>query len=357
MKSCFLLFLALAQFIQFVYSSPLGPPGAEDPGSPYAVPQHTTQGFIKRHLKNVYNYFFNKEDSVHQDGYTKVYVMGKHMYYTYTHEYTPEDGNHPYDRENRGNVGNDDDILKYMKDDELIKRRDEEVEFHKQNKKKLEEESIRQMKEGWTPGREPIPPELQAKSAELPPEEDKEDSKEGGIIKKILRKVEHGFFKMAIPTIFKRSRRDLSENKDTSPSNGIKEKLKAHLKPIIITLMGKPHSKITDNVKEEIKGVVSKIPGVLGKAATHVKDAIGTVAGKVVDGVKSAVVTVGTNVIPANVQKMPWREYRDKITGKLMEYARKVDFLDVLPNPDDPNCSYNKWIQMKEHWGHRKKKE
>ncbi|KAI5703426.1 hypothetical protein M8J75_011643 [Diaphorina citri] len=313
-QTLFITFVCLAYVAN---SLPQGS-GRDEPGpvKDFAVPYHTTNSYIMSKLKSLYNYVFNKEESVHNDGYTKVYVMNKHMYYTYTHEFTPAN---EVDLDEDLHRITDDPILKqYMQNDAILKHR-QEVQYHVQNKKLYKEQMA---KTSQVYPQETFDPNL-LKS-------DEKDSPEDGIMSRIKDKICEKILK-SLP-IFKRVQRDTRNKEDRDyKSQGV---IKDNLRKLVLKVLGKPHSKISDNLKKEGRIVLSKMTDKLGEAKDNVKVALKNTGSKVLEGVKTAVVKVGTKigqvVIPEDVRSMPWKEMREKVSEKLKPHLSKIkDFLNA----------------------------
>lgn len=246
-----------------VTSVPLGPPGSEDPGKDFAVPHHTTNSFIVRHLKNLYNYVFNKPDSEHADGYTKVYVMGKHMYYTYTHEFTPSN-NQSTDAD--GHVITDDPIARqYLKNEDLLKYR-EELKQNVENKKRNEEKSRRKLWEyaqGKPIAKEEAPKETpRAAPREAPKEGPREPTGEShsatteSLVKSILKQIP--VLKRFVRSVHGKPPKDESSNEyekyaNEPPYKMIPYVIRDKFKRVAKKVLGRSTSKISDNIWNELK--------------------------------------------------------------------------------------------------------
>lgn len=376
MTSSLALFLTLVQLFCVTTSSPLGPPGSEDPGKDYAIPYHTTNHYIISKLKSFYSYLFNKPESVHEDGYTKVHVMGKHMYYTYTHEYTQGDGQ-PRDANGTEHIQRqqqaeeeakerlrkedekrkleeegifkktlrnipilrrfvrdvsvsvpspfdsyfkpvtEDRILRdYLKDENLAKQHKETVQAHIQRIKQLEEEA----KERWR------------KEFAQKEKEEKEREKEG-ILKKTLRNI----------PILNRFVRDISTIR---PPNGV---LKEGLKKIVETVWGDPppnRPKVSQNWGKKISETISK-------AGSNAASAFGEVKVGLKEGVKSVakgtVNLLGQMLIPRGIRE-GWPAVKDALGKMVLKTAEHAPFLhifipgippDYWPNPPPERADIN----------------
>lgn len=137
------LALCCTTLMSLSYLASSSPLGLGPVGEDLAVPYHTTNSYIISQLKNVYNYLFNKPESIHEDGYTKIYVMGKYMYYTYTHEFTHGDGL----TDLSGEALTEDPLLKKYMGPEAAKKHRATVYDNMRRKRKLEEEAKIKMAE------------------------------------------------------------------------------------------------------------------------------------------------------------------------------------------------------------------
>ncbi|XP_026676898.1 uncharacterized protein LOC113466034 [Diaphorina citri] len=205
-----------------------------------------------------------------------------------------------------------------MQNDAILKHR-QEVQYHVQNKKHYKEQMA---KTSQVYPQETFDPNL-LKS-------DEKDSPEDGIMSRIKDKICEKILK-SLP-IFKRVQRDTRNKEDRDyKSQGV---IKDNLRKLVLKVLGKPHSKISDNLKKEGQIVLSKMTDKLGEAKDNVKVALKNTGSKVLEGVKTAVVKVGTKigqvVIPEDVRSMPWKEMREKVSEKFKPHLSKIkDFLNA----------------------------